>query len=48
MRSRARLRAAVAASLLTASLAIGVAPASAISGSHPVVVVLCNFSNWRT
>ncbi len=45
MRSRARLRAAVAACLLTASLAIGVAPASAISGSHPVVVVLCNFSN---
>lgn len=45
MRPRARLRAAVTACLLIVSLAIGATPASAISGSHPVVVVLCNFSN---
>ena len=45
VRPRVRLRAAIAACLLIANLAVGAVPVSAISGSHPVVVVLCNFSD---
>jgi hypothetical protein len=44
MRYASRLLAA-GTILLIASLLAGTAPVAAISGTHPVVVVLCNFSN---
>ena len=45
MRHTHRIRAAVAAVLLIANLAVGATPAAAISGTHPVVIALCNFTN---
>lgn len=45
MRPVIRRSSALAACLLLAAMTVGVSPAAAISGTHPVVVALCNFKN---
>ncbi|HTK45723.1 MAG TPA: Ig-like domain repeat protein [Patescibacteria group bacterium] len=45
MRPVVRRSSVLAACLLLAGLTLGVSPAAAISGTHPVVVALCNFNN---